>query len=150
MLKSLFLCVCVLFGAQLSAEASLGETLETQMWEDMKHYNWSKVEENIAPDFKSVHWFGPLDREKEIALIKSLYLGNYKISDLNSEQNGDTITVTYMIAVSETIDDLRSNSKPTPRLSVWKKNNGKWQWIAHANCNRFDDAKVAAKPKFAD
>ena len=32
----------------LVAESSLGEQLETQMWEDMKHLNVSAIEKNIA------------------------------------------------------------------------------------------------------
>ncbi len=148
---ALFLCAGTLMASQLIAvDIPLGETLETQMWENMKHHNWTAVEKNIAPDFRSVHWFGALDREKELELIKDLYLGNYKITALTTEEKGDTIIVTYLVAVNENIKDQRSTTKPTPRLSVWKKNGDSWQWIAHANCNPFDEAKAASKPKFAN
>lgn len=117
----------------LFAEISLGEKLETQMWEDMKHANYKAIEEKIAKQFQSVHTFGALSREAEIELIKKLYLGTYEISDLKITESGDTIVVTYLISVREKIEDHLLSGKPAPRLSVWKKNNGQWQWIAHAN-----------------
>jgi hypothetical protein len=40
-----------------------------------------------------------------------------------------------MISVQETIDIEQLPTKPTPRLSVWKKGAGAWQWICHANLN---------------
>lgn len=117
----------------LFSEISLGEKLETQMWEDMKHANYKAIEEKIAKQFQSVHTFGALTREAEIGLIKELYLGTYEISDLKFTENGDTIVVTYLISVREKIDNRQLSEKPAPRLSVWKKNDGQWQWIAHAN-----------------
>ncbi len=117
----------------LFSEISLGETLETQMWEDMKHANYKAIEEKIANEFQSVHTFGTLTRDAEIELIKKLYLGNYEISDLKTTENQDTIVVTYLISVREKIDNHQLSEKPAPRMSVWKKNNDKWQWIAHAN-----------------
>jgi hypothetical protein len=49
--------------------------------------------------------------------------------------SGDNVVVTYMISVQETIDIEQLPTKPTPRLSVWKKGTGGWQWICHANLN---------------
>lgn len=117
----------------LFSEISLGEKLETQMWEDMKHANYKAIEEKIAKQFQSVHTFGALTREAEIELIKDLYLGTYEISDLKFTENGDTIVVSYFISIREKVDNHQLSQKPAPRLSVWKKNNGEWQWIAHAN-----------------
>ncbi len=117
----------------LFSEISLGEKLETQMWEDMKHSDYKAVEEKIAKQFQSVHTFGALTREAEIELIKKLYLGTYEISDLKFTESGDVIVVTYLISVREKIKAHQLSEKPAPRLSVWKKNDGEWQWIAHAN-----------------
>jgi hypothetical protein len=117
----------------LSAEMSLGEKLETQMWEDMKYQNFSAVESNIADHFQSIHTFGALTRDEEIKLIKDLYLGSYQISNVKVTENENTIVVTYMIAVQEKIQNITLSAKPAPRMSVWQKIDGKWQWIAHAN-----------------
>ncbi len=117
----------------LFSEISLGEKLETQMWEDMKHQNYSAIEDNIAKQFQSVHSFGALSREAEIELIKDLYLGSYEMSHVKVTENDDTIVVTYLISAKEKIENQKLSEKPAPRLSVWKKIDGKWQWIAHAN-----------------
>lgn len=121
------------FQAPLFAESSLGEKLETQMWEDMKHRNYTAVEDKIAKEFQSIHTFGALARAAEINLIKDLYLGTYEISNVNVTEIGDTIVITYLISVKEKIDNKQLSSTPAPRLSVWKKIDNKWQWIAHAN-----------------
>lgn len=112
---------------------SLGEKLETQMWEDMKHRNFNAVEDKIAQHFQSIHTFGALTRSAEIELIKDLYLGSYEISNVIVTDNGDTLVVTYLVSVKEKIENKQLSAKPAPRLSVWQKIDGKWQWIAHAN-----------------
>lgn len=147
MLRKIFIgsAITLLSCFSLSAEASKGEALETQMWEDMKHHNWSGVENNIADSFQAVHSFGTNNRAEELDLIKKLYLGSYKISDIKTTENDDTIIVTYLIAVSETIDDKRLSARPAPRLSVWKKIDGKWKWIAHANLNPVDEQAKKVK-----
>ena len=129
----------------LFSEISLGEKLETQMWEDMKHANYKAIEEKIAKEFRSVHTFGALTREAEIELIKELYLGSYEISDLKVTENQDTIVVTYLISVREKIENHQLSQKPAPRMSVWKKNNGEWQWIAHANLKEIPANQAKAK-----
>jgi hypothetical protein len=40
-----------------------------------------------------------------------------------------------MISVQETIDLEKLPTKPTSRLSVWRKGADGWQWICHANLN---------------
>ncbi|PYJ12737.1 MAG: hypothetical protein DME94_11740 [Verrucomicrobia bacterium] len=86
-----------------------GEKMEKQMWEDIKAKNWKAVESKIAEGFQSVHPDGARDRASEISLIKNLNIGRLEFNDFRS--------------------------KPTPRLSVWKKGTGGWQWICHANLN---------------
>lgn len=130
----------------LFSEISLGEKLETQMWEDMKHANYKAIEEKIAKEFQSVHTFGTLTREAEIELIKKLYLGTYEISDLKTTENQDTIVVTYLISVKEKIENQQLSEKPAPRMSVWKKNNGEWQWIAHANLKVIPTNQLKVNP----
>ncbi len=135
MLKYILAAMTALTVLTLSlwAETSLGEKLETQMWEDMKHQNFTAVEKNIAEEFQSLHTFGALTRGAEIELIKNLYLGSYDISNLKVTENGDTLVVTYLISVQEKITNIQLSAKPAPRMSVWQKINGNWQWIAHVN-----------------
>ncbi|MEI8364785.1 MAG: nuclear transport factor 2 family protein [Parachlamydiaceae bacterium] len=133
--------VLTITATPLFSEISLGEKLETQMWEDMKHRNFTAVEANIAKHFQSIHTFGTLTREAEIELIKDLYLGTYEISKVKVTENEDTIVVTYFIKVKEKIENQQLSDKPAPRLSVWKKIDGKWQWIAHANLKEIPTEK---------
>jgi hypothetical protein len=117
------------------AGASEGEKMERQMWADFKAKDWKVVESKIAQGFQSIHPDGSRDRAGEISLIEHLNLGEFTLSNFKTTVNGDNIVVTYMIAVQETIDQKQLGSKPTPRLSVWKKGTHGWQWICHANLN---------------
>src|SRR5262245_38077011 len=98
-----------------------GEQMEKQMWEDIKAKNWKAVESKIADGFQSIHPDGARDRTNEISLIKNLNVGQVEFNDFRSTMNGDNIVVTYMISVQETIDLEQLPTKPTPRLSVWRK-----------------------------
>lgn len=119
----------------LSAALSDGEALERQMWADIKAHKWNAVESHIAADFQSIHSDGFRDRTREVDLLKRLNLGNYILSDFVVTETPGTFTVSYMVAADETIDEEHLPPKPTPRLSVWQKINGNWQWIVHANLN---------------
>jgi hypothetical protein len=119
----------------VSAGASEGEKMERQMWADFKAKEWKAVESKIAEGFQSIHPDGARDRAGEISLIEHLNLGEFTLSNFKTTVNGDNIVVTYTIAVLETIDRKRLPTKPTPRLSVWKKGPHGWQWICHANLN---------------
>jgi len=111
------------------------EKMEKQIWEDIKAKNWAAVESKIAEGFQSVHPDGARDRANEILLIKNLNVGQVAFNDFRSTMSADNIVVTYTIAVQETIDLEQLPTKPTPRLSVWKKGTHGWQWICHANLN---------------
>ena len=105
------------------------------MWEDIKAKNWNAVESKIAEGFQSIHPDGARDRAGEISLIEHLNLGEFTLSNFKTTVNSDNIVVTYTIALQETIDQKRLPTKPTSRLSVWKKGTHGWQWICHANLN---------------
>lgn len=143
MIKLLIAATAILaFSATpLQSEISQGEKLEREMWEDMKHRNFSGVESKIADQFQSVHSFGALTRGGEIQLIKDLYLGSYEISDVMVTENSDTLVITYMISVREKIDSQFLSEKASPRLSVWKKIDNEWKWIAHANLKEIPEQK---------
>ncbi len=135
-LSSMLLVHCSAF-----ADPSAGKILETNMWENMKHQNWTAVEDSIAPNFQSVHTFGSLNRDQEIELIKKLYLGTYRITDLKVTEGPDSYIVTYIIAVKEKIDNELLPAAPTARMSIWQKIDGKWQWVAHASLNPIPASK---------
>ncbi len=119
----------------MNSTSNDGEKMEKQMWEDIKAKNWEVVESKIAEGFQSVHQDGARDRASEISLIKNLNVGRVEFNDFKSTMSGENVVVTYMISVQETIDLEQLPTKPTPRLSVWKKGARDWQWICHANLN---------------
>jgi uncharacterized protein DUF4440 len=136
----LSVCFFLISAGGLAAQSpanpeSKGEALERQIWADMKSRNWTSLRAKIAPGFQSVHPDGPRDKAGELALIKGLHLGKYKLKDFDVTQSGDSLIVTYWISVQETIDGERLSTKPAQRMSVWKKTAAGWQWIAHANLN---------------
>jgi len=116
-----------------AAGVSEGEKLERQMAADIKAKNWRAVETRIADGFQSIHPDGIRDRAGEIALLKQMDLGAYKLSNFRSTSIGDNIVVTFTMTVAETIDAERLPARPAYRLSVWKKGANGWQWISHAN-----------------
>jgi hypothetical protein len=119
----------------MNSTSNDGEKMERQMWEDIKAKNWKAVEGKIAEGFQSVHPDGARDRANEISLIENLNIGQVEFNNFKSTMSGDNVVVTYMISVQETIDLEQLPTKATPRLSVWKKGAGDWQWICHANLN---------------
>lgn len=110
-----------------------GERLEREMWEDMKSFNLQALESKIAPEFQSIHPDGSRNKTGELELIKNLNLRHFSLSNFKITESGDMLIVTYLVSAPETIDERRLSSKPAPRMSIWKKKDGQWQWIAHAN-----------------
>lgn len=110
-----------------------GEQLERDFFEDIQLQNFEAVEAKIAFGFQSLHQDGARNREEEIALIKGLMLGKVTLTDFIVTRNGDTIVVTYMGSVEETIDGQIVTTQPVPRMSVWIRTESGWQWISHVN-----------------
>lgn len=116
-----------------SGTGTEGERLESQIWEDMRTFNWASLERKIAPEFQSIHNDGPRNRTGELALIKNLKLGKFTLSNFKSSHQGDTIIVTYTVSADETIDDRHLTGRSSQRMSIWRKHDGQWLWLAHAN-----------------
>jgi uncharacterized protein DUF4440 len=115
------------------SEISEGEKLERQMASDIEAKNWKAVDARIADGFQSVHPDGVRDRAGEIALLKGMNFGAFRLSNFKSTTIGDNIVVTFTMTVAETIGGKQLPAKPAYRLSVWKKGVNGWQWISHAN-----------------
>lgn len=118
-----------------TAETFEGEKHERQIWDDIKSFNIEALERKIAAEFQSVHADGARNKVGELELIKNLDSSNFTLSKFKVSQLGDTFVVTYLVTVEETLDAKKQPKRTTPRMSVWKKNGGEWQMIAHANLN---------------
>ncbi len=123
-----------LFGEQKLADSKkLGEKLVRQLWENMEKQNIKAIKESFAEGFQSIHEFGANNAKEELKLIKGLKLGKYTLSDFKVSRNGDVLIVTYFVSVAETIEGKSLPKKPSPRMSIFVKNNNTWKWLAHAN-----------------
>jgi hypothetical protein len=139
-MKKLFLiltCACLFFCMALPAAAetdqALGELLANNFFSLIAAKDWKVLEKHVAPCFQSVHSDGARSRAQEMALLKKLDLGEYKLADFKTTRKGDVLVVTYTVAVSETIGGKRTNKTPAPRLSVFSHTKATWQIMAHAN-----------------
>jgi len=118
---------------EIKIDPQMGNTLVKQLWDQLSSKDTAAIDLFMAKDFQSVHEYGANDKQKEIMLISGLAITNYKINDLVSTQNGNVIITTYMVSVEETIEGERLSKTPAARMSVFVKNEDKWQWLAHAN-----------------
>jgi ketosteroid isomerase-like protein len=110
-----------------------GEQLYRSLIAEITACNWPAVEAMFAPGFQSVHADGARDRATEIQTIKDEKIAKCVLTDFKVTQSGDCLVVTHFQSVEETIDGNRLPVQPSPRLTVWMKNQGKWQMITLAN-----------------
>lgn len=130
-------CICLMFSLALPAaaedEQALGKLLVDNFFSLIAAKDWTVLEKHVAPCFQSIHSDGARDRAKEMALLKKLNLGEYKLADIKATRKGDIVVVTYTVSVAETIDGKRTSKTPAPRLSVFSHTKATWQILAHAN-----------------
>jgi len=113
--------------------AAEGEQLYRSLIAEISACNWPAVEAMFAPGFQSVHSDGARDRATEIQTIKDEKIAKCTLSNFKVSQSGDCLVVTHVQSVEETIDGQRLAAASSPRLTVWMKNQGKWQMITLAN-----------------
>ena len=119
--------------AKAQFDADQGVELVRQLWADMKATNMPEIEEMMAPGFQSIHQDGGRSGDQELALIRNLKLGDYKLTDFKATQAGSVLMVSYFVSVEETIEGKRLSKKPAARLSGFLKTDNGWQWLFHAN-----------------
>ena len=147
MKKTLFVIVAIFFilniiGCQQSKTIETptadGEKLVRRLWSDFKSNNKEVFENWIAKGFQSVHEDGARDRDEEIKLLMELNLGEYKLDNFSTTQNGNVVIVVYTVSAYETIAGNVLPTAPAERLSVFIYDGNDWKWIAHANLNPMD------------
>lgn len=115
------------------AEAPLGVRLAQRIFAGIKAKDWTALEKFMSPQFQSVHSDGARDKAGEMALIKKLNLGPYRLSDFHTTRQGQVLVVTYKVSVQEDLPTGRTSTRPAARLSVFIKTPQGWKWLAHAN-----------------
>lgn len=130
MYKTILCLGALLANLTLVADEAFGERLERQMWNDIRSHNWLKVREALAPSCQQVHFGNVSNQEEILDGMKKLNLSDFTLENFKVTEGPDVYVVTYDATVSETIEGQRISAKAA-RLSTWKNNNGKWQWVAH-------------------
>jgi hypothetical protein len=135
-LSMLFLlCACLFNNASQAqtADIALGQTLEKNLFNTVAQKKWLLLEDMIAPSFQSIHADKIRNREEVVNYIKSLSFKDYAFHDLHTTQPDDkTLIVTYEMTFSAKVGQTPESGKRIKNLSVWKKFNNEWKWIAHA------------------
>ena len=132
-LACICLVICLALPAAAETDQALGKLLVKNFIALVAAKDWKVLENHLAPCFQSAHSDGARDRAREMALLKKLNLGEYKLADFKTTRRGDILIVTYTVSVQETIDGKRTNKVPAPRLSVFSHSPSSWQLLAHAN-----------------
>lgn len=110
-----------------------GETLEMDMWNAIKQKRWKEVETKLAPGFQAIHSQETNDRKGELRYLRAQDYRNTQISNINTTESDDLIVVTYTLTTEHSTRGKKLASLPSKHLSVWKKTQGGWQWISHAD-----------------
>ena len=74
---------------------AFGEKRVREFWKNMKSGNIEILEKTMADGFQSIHQDGPRTKEQELALIKRLDLGKYKLDNFKTTLNGDVVIVSH-------------------------------------------------------
>ncbi len=72
-----------------------------------------------------------MDREATLEHLKPLRLDDYSLGDFQVELSGQTLVVTYTIALRGTYAEQPLPSAPVRMMTVWQQQNAGWMTIAH-------------------
>jgi ketosteroid isomerase-like protein len=120
--------------AQAQAEVSEADALEAlDPWADALFTgDPAVVAEVLAEEFQVLRSNG--GGHDKAGYLKALpkQTTRSKFSDIVATGNGETLVIRYKIEIEQTIDGTPVNGI-APRLSVFRKEAGRWLIIAHAN-----------------
>ncbi len=126
--------------ARAFEEATGGEGLEKLFWKNVQAANWVAVDRSLASNYAGVSTVGRLDRAAALEQYKTLQLKDFSVGDLQTELNGPTIVVTYMITLNGTRSSSSTGgaaqalpSSPQRMMTVWQQQKKGWIVIAHSS-----------------
>jgi len=114
----------------IALEAEELERLSVKLIQDK---NWEELEKMLAPGCQFVSSQGSCDKESAMSLMKEMHLGPVKLKDFKVTEAGDNLMISFWIAALEYRDGNELSPEYSPRLSVWKKMDSRWQCIAYAD-----------------
>ena len=123
-----------LAGGMAQAKVSEADALEAlNPWADaLFTSNPAAVDKVLAEEFQILRSNGR--GHDKASYLKALpkQTTRSKFSDIIATGNGETLVIRYKIATEQTIDGTPVNGI-SPRLSVFRKEAGRWLMVAHAN-----------------
>jgi len=110
-----------------------GESLEKVFWHEVQAKHWSDLETRLAPNFVLSIPTGTFDRAAAIEHFKQLDLHDYSLGELQSQLNGNTYTVTYLLSVRGEIHAKSIPPATFRSMSVWQRQvREQWVMLAHS------------------
>ena len=110
-----------------------GESLENVFWREVQAKHWTDLESHLAPNFVLTIPTGTFDRAAALDHFRQLQLHDYSIGELQSQLNGNTYTVTYILNIRGVINGRSVPAAPLRAMSVWQRQvREQWVMLAHS------------------
>jgi ketosteroid isomerase-like protein len=87
----------------------------------------------MAPNFVLITSEGAFDRAAAVEHWKQLQIQDFSLGELQSQLNGDTYTVTYILNIRGTVHGKSVPATPLRALTVWQRQvKEQWVMLAHS------------------
>lgn len=113
---------------------SQGRVLVQRFFTLLREEDSSGLNALLAPSFQVVRANGGV-QNKASYLADPPKIDRFRITKVKGTRNAGALVVSYQLTVIETIGGIDQPTKPSPRLSVFHRQNGAWRLVAHANFN---------------
>lgn len=123
-----YILICSNLKAQ-NTEEGLGEKLANDFWSHIKAGTIDSYADKISDGFLALHYYGAGNKTSEVELIKTIKLGEYKLSDFKESLSGNVIVVTYKVTADEELYGRKI--EPSYRMTIWQNVDKVWLLTAH-------------------
>ena len=134
MKNNILISCLILLPALLSANAQeLGEKLVHRLWQNVQDHKISTIEKYISPEFQETVPSLQIRRNtsQELKSLSETNITSFTIRSLKTTHLRHTLITSYFAQFNQIVDGIPVSFPSTIRLSVWRKVDGKWKWIAH-------------------
>jgi len=110
-----------------------GESLERVFWHEVQARHWPDLESRMAPNFVLITSEGTFDRAAAIEHWKQLQIQDFSLGELQSQLNGNTYIVTYILNIRGTAHGKSLPTTPLRALTIWQRQvREQWVMLAHS------------------
>lgn len=133
-LAALFLSGCTIYGGKKNKgwNATGGEALQRQFWEEVKDKNLDELRKHIAVSWVWQTPEGVLDRDATLERFRNTEVKDYVLGDFKVTPNGHDIVVTYTAMFKGASGGRELEPIQWKMMTVWQKAEKGWIAIAHA------------------